>query len=382
MVGTPVEGRSTERSLVDRVLSISKDPELSKLLFDSIRKEAKTLERPPVLMEVCGSHTWAIAHTGIRDLLKDEIELISGPGCPVCVTSTGELSRMVSLSRIPGVIVATYGDLMRVPGPSGSLEMSRSEGNEVEVVFSPLDALTLAKERPEKEVVFLGIGFETTAPGCGIAVETAKVQGIRNFSVLSAHKVMPPALRKVLAFENLRIDGLLLPGHVSTVTGRRYFDFIHREYQVPSVIAGFEACDILYAILRLIKKISIGDKRVENGYPRAVKEEGNEEAMRVLDRVFEHSSSSWRGMGELPQSGLDLKEAYKEYDAKVKFGLEPVKDEPEPPGCDCRLILSGLKRPWECRLFGKACTPSHPVGPCMVSSEGSCRAHYLFTRCS
>lgn len=371
---------SEPNGAVENVLDLVKDPVLFSRLLDSIKKEVETFDEPPSLMEVCGSHTWAIAHTGIRDLLQGYVRLISGPGCPVCVTSTGDLKRMLDLALVPGVIVATYGDLMRVPTAHGSLESLRSMGKDVRVVFSPMDALALAEANPQKEVVFLGIGFETTAPGCAVAVVSAKDHGVRNFSCYSAHKVMPPAIRKVLSLENANVKGMLLPGHVSTITGRRYFDFIQREFEVPSVIAGFEACDILYAILRLIQKIKCKDFTVENGYPRAVTEDGNPAARSLLNTVFELSDASWRGLGLLKASGLTLAEPYKYYDAAEKFNLAPEEDEKEPPGCDCQLVLSGTKIPLECRLFGKACTPSHPVGPCMVSSEGSCRAHFLHGR--
>ena len=365
---------------VRQALGLVRDSGLFRRLLDLVRETANALGRKPVLMEVCGSHTWAISHAGIIDLLKDRLSLVSGPGCPVCVTSAGDISRMVGLSRYPGVIVATYGDMMRVPSTSGSLEESRAAGNEVVMVYSAMDAVTLARENPGREVVFLGVGFETTAPGSAIALKAARSWEIENFSIYSAHKVMPPILRKILSMDELRIDGLILPGHVSAVTGKRYFEFIGEEFHVPAVISGFEPCDILYAILRLLQKMLKGDYAVENAYPRVVSEEGNIRAQDLINEVFEPGPSTWRGIGELPESGLALRPAFSQFDASKKLPLEPLSEEAEPPGCDCRYILSGLKAPEDCRLFGKVCTPVHPVGPCMVSSEGSCRAHYTFGR--
>lgn len=365
--------------VVERAIKSSRDPQLFRALLAAVRRNVGFLSKKPILMEVCGSHTWAISHTGIRELLKDEVELISGPGCPVCVTSPGEVAQMIELSHRPGVIVTSYGDMIRVPGRGGSLEASRAAGNRVEVVYSAMDAVTMAENNPEQQVVFVGIGFETTAPATAVAVELAKARGLGNFAVYSAHKLMPPALRAILGLPDLNIDGLILPGHVSAVTGRKYFDFIS-DYPVPAVISGFEACDILYAILKLVKKICARDFSVENAYPRAVRETGNTKAMAEISKVFRPSDAFWRGLGNIPLSGLELKAQYSAFDAKVRFGLPRVVEEPEPPGCCCAEVLSGRKTPRQCRLFGKICTPSSPVGPCMVSSEGSCRAHYVFGR--
>ena len=367
-----------ETGVVERALRASKDPTVFASLLGEVRRASDRLGRKVVLMEVCGSHTWAISHTGIRDLLKDHVDLISGPGCPVCVTSAGETARMVDLARMPRVIVATFGDMLRVPGPKGSLEMARAEGHKVQVVYSAMDALDLARANPSSEVVFLGIGFETTAPSTAILLRAAKEQRVRNFSLYSAHKTMPQALRALLSAEDFAVDGLILPGHVSAVTGSRYFEFVGREHGVPAAVSGFEACDILYAVLTILRKIERGDTSVANCYPRAVREEGNSRAMAAIRETFEATPSSWRGLGWIPASGLGIAESLGDFDAVKRHQLPPISEQPEPPGCGCSRVLSGRMKPYDCPLFGRACNPSHPVGPCMVSSEGSCRAYYAY----
>jgi hydrogenase expression/formation protein HypD len=362
--------------VVKRALEASKDPAVFASLLARVREAAGKLGRKAVFMEVCGSHTWAISHTGIRDLLSDSVELISGPGCPVCVTSSGEVARMVELARQEGVLTATYGDMLRVPGPKGSLEQVRAEGHPVQVVYSATDTLDLAAEHPGSQVVFLGVGFETTAPSSAIALRLAKQRGLRNFTLYSAHKLMPPAMEAVLSSPDLKVDGLILPGHVSAVTGRKYFDFVGARFGMPSVIAGFEACDILLAVQRLIEKTLSGDPSVENRYPRAVSEEGNPKAMALLSEVFQEVSGAWRGLGEIPASVLAVSRRFADYDAVRRHALPSIKEEPDPPGCACAQVLAGRFKPKDCPLFGKGCDPSRPEGPCMVSSEGSCRAHY------
>jgi hydrogenase expression/formation protein HypD len=370
------------QEVVEDALRLARDREVFSSLLARVKEAVRELGRKPVFMEVCGSHTWAMSYTGIRDLLEGEVDLISGPGCPVCVTSAGEMARMVQLAREPGVVTATYGDMVRVPGPTGSLEEAAAEGHRVEVVYSAMDALGMAEEEPLSQVVFLGVGFETTAPASAVLLKVAGERGIANISLYSAHKLMPEALRKILSFHNLAVDGLILPGHVSAVTGRKYFDFVGSEFHVPAVIAGFEACDVLYSVLRLTRKLVEGDAGVENGYPRAVSEEGNRVAMGLLGEMFEVVPGEWRGLGRLPGSALGVAPRLGNLDAVRRFGLPPVREEGEPPGCDCASVLTGRKKPSECALFGNVCDPSHPVGPCMVSSEGSCRAHYASGRWS
>jgi len=370
----------TQRDVVRSALDASRDPGVFSSLLRRLKEASTELGRKAVLMEVCGSHTWVISHTGIRDLLFDQVDLISGPGCPVCVTSAGEIRRMVELARKPGVIAATYGDMLRVPGPLGSLEAARAEGHRVEVVYSAMDVLELARANPFSQVVFLGIGFETTAPSSAVLLKVAREQRVPNFSLYSAHKLMPEALRAILFAKDFAVDGLILPGHVSAVTGRRYFDFVGRDYGVAAAISGFEACDVLYGVLRLIQKLSSGDRTVENCYPRAVSEDGNTRAMATLREAFEATTGSWRGLGEIPGSALAVAGDFEEFDAVKRYGLPLLSEEPEPPGCGCAQVLTGRIRPRDCPLFGKVCSPSRPVGPCMVSSEGSCRAHYVSGR--
>ena len=371
----------TERdgsSTVEEALQASRDPSIFSRLLEEVKRTVDKLGRKAVLMEVCGSHTWAISHTGIRDLLKDSVDLISGPGCPVCVTSAGEIARMVDLAKTRGVMTATFGDMLRVPGPKGSLEAARAEGHRIQVVYSAWDAIELAKANPTAEVVFLGVGFETTAPSAAVLVRACKEQGIRNLSLYSAHKTMPQALRSLLGAPDFAVDGLILPGHVSAVTGWRYFDFVGTEFGVPAAVSGFEACDILYAVLVILKKLVSGDHSISNCYQRAVSADGNVRAMAAIREVFETKASLWRGLGWVSDSGLEVSSNLKEFDAVSRFGLGPVSDEPEPPGCGCAKVLTGRVKPHDCPLFGIACNPSRPVGPCMVSSEGSCRAYYSY----
>lgn len=365
---------------VREALRLARDKRVFASLLSQVGEAVDRLGRKPVFMEVCGSHTWAISHTGIRDLLRDRVDLISGPGCPVCVTSAGEIARMVELVRQPGVVTATYGDMIRVPGPTGSLEQAAAEGHKVNVVYSAMDALDIAESEPSSQVVFLGVGFETTAPASAVLLKVARERGIRNFSLYSAHKLMPEAMRKILSLDDIAVDGLILPGHVSAVTGRKYFDFVGSEFGVPAVISGFEACDILLSVLRLVQKVLAHDPSVENGYPRAVSEEGNRTAMGLLRETFEAVPGEWRGLGAVAGSALGIPAALGDLDAARRFMLPPVREEPEPPGCGCAAVLTGRKKPGDCALFGTVCDPSHPVGPCMVSSEGSCRAHFAFGR--
>ncbi len=344
-------------------------------LIESINQESGQAVR---FMEVCGGHTWAIRKAGIPDLLPESIRLVSGPGCPVCVTSRGYINTAIALLDQPEVILATFGDLMRVPGSIQSLEETIFHSRRIEVVLSPLDALQYAIRNPGKEVVFLGIGFETTAPGVAATIMQARNEGIRNFSVLSSHKVMPPAMAALLD-HRIPIDGFICPGHVSAITGQGIFEFIPREYHIPCVIAGFESEDILESILMLIRQINSDNALVENQYSRVVRANGNPKARAIMDEVFELSDDWWRGLGEIPGSGLSNRRKYSKWDAKEKFGVT-ISPEPEPPGCRCSDILKGLANPEDCALFGSDCTPDNPVGACMVSNEGTCQAWYRFNQ--
>ncbi len=338
-------------------------------------KEKKT--RPVNLMEVCGTHTVAIFKHGIRQFLPEKVNLLSGPGCPVCVTPNADIDKAIALAQNASVILATFGDMMKVPGSYSSLHQVRATGADIRVVYSVLDALRIAEDNPRKSVVFFGVGFETTAPTTAGAVIEAERRGIDNFFFLSVHKLIPPAMKALLDSDEVHIDGFICPGHVSTIIGSQPYEFIPREYGIPCVIAGFEPLDILQAIDRLLEQINAEEPRVVIQYRRAVRKEGNPTALKYLSTVFEVTDTCWRGIGIIPESGLKLDQLYKRFDAEYAFKIafRPPK---EAPDCRCGDILRGVSMPRECRLFAKVCTPEHPVGPCMVSTEGTCSAWYLY----
>ena len=350
-----------------------RDPALVRALASRIAKNATS---PMTLMEVCGSHTMAIQRFGLPALLPDTIRLISGPGCPVCVTEIGYVDHACAIARQDGVIITTFGDLIRVPGSESSLQQERAEGADIRIVQSSLEALNLARAHPDRTVVFLGIGFETTAPTTAAAIAEADEHRVANFQVLCAHKLMKPAMLALVA-EGVAIDGYICPGHVSIVTGARMYEEIVTACSIGCVVSGFEPLDILNAIDRLVTQIINKAPAVENAYPRAVTWEGATAAWTMLERVFEPCDAVWRGLGSIPGSGLAIREAYRAHDASATFSLdlpEPV----EPAGCRCGEILKGTIQPSDCPLFGQACTPETPVGACMVSSEGTCAAHYRY----
>ncbi len=354
------------------------DPELCRALLDKLARE---LDSPLRFMEVCGTHTVAIFRSGLRSLLPGGITHLSGPGCPVCVTHDREIAAVMSLAARPGVVVATFGDLMRVPGPQGrNLKQAQAEGARVEVVYSPLDALNLARNNPSAQVVFLGIGFETTAPTVAAAVQMAKAENLPNFSVLSFHKLVPPALRLLLegaSDSGPGIDAFLLPGHVSAILGLAPYRFVAEEFGKPGVIGGFEPADILQSLLLMLDLRKSGRPDIVNQYRRVVSDAGNPKARKLLDEVFEPTDALWRGIGLIPASGLKMRPAYAAFDAWSRFSLA-LPDVPEIKGCRCGSVLKGEIAPPDCPLFGKACTPAKPVGPCMVSTEGSCAAYYKY----
>lgn len=350
-----------------------------KELVLSLSKQIKKLSKKNIkLMEVCGGHTMSIQKFGLPYLLPETVELISGPGCPVCVTSRGFIDKAVAYSRLEDVIITTYGDLIRVPGSTSTLEKERGSGADIRIVYSILDALEIAKANPEKKVVFLGIGFETTAPSSAAGIIKARMAGIRNFYVYSAHKVMPPAMEQLID-EGVQIDGYIGPGHVSTITGKGIYEPIPEKYGLGVAISGFEPLDLMEAILMLVKQIENGDQKVEIQYTRAVKPEGNIRAQQMLDEVFEYGDDWWRGLGVLPKSGLKIRDTYSMHDSEKNIEVE-VEPLIEPKGCICGDILRGVKKPKDCKLFAKGCTPSNPVGSCMVSNEGTCQAYYLYNR--
>ena len=331
------------------------------------------------LMEVCGTHTMAIARAGIKSLLPEGVELLSGPGCPVCVTPAAVIDAALALADEPGVILASYGDMLRVPGsrPGDSLQRRRALGARVELVYSPVDAIGLAKNNPGKEVVFLGVGFETTAPGTAAAVLTAREQGVKNFSVWSMLKTVEPALRALLKQEDFAVRGFLCPGHVATVIGAEAFRFLPEEYSIPAVVGGFEPKEILHALYLLLRQIAEGEPKLENAYPRAVRAGGNPLAKRMIDACLEPRRDLWRGLGEIEASGLGWREEFSAWDAEKKFDLRHENTEGT-RGCRCGDVICGRCRPADCPMFARRCTPEDPVGPCMVSSEGACAAAYKY----
>jgi hydrogenase expression/formation protein HypD len=359
---------------LQRELTSFKDPHLAKGLIESIRALAP---ENATLMEVCGTHTVAIARNGIRNLMPEGVRLASGPGCPVCVTSNHDIDKVIALARVPGVTIATFGDMTRVPGSSSSLLAEQAAGRSVEIVYSPLDALKLASENPEREVVFVGVGFETTTPLVAMAIKRAREMGLKNFSVYGAHKNMPGALEAIINDPQLQVDALILPGHVSTIIGSHPYEFLAKKYGIPGVITGFEPVDVLQGIAMIMRQLHEGRAEIEIAYARGVMPEGNPVAVAAINEVFETCSAVWRGLGEIPGSGYIIREEYAEFDALRRFEpeIEPTVD---PKGCRCGDILRGIMPPSECPLFRTVCTPENPVGPCMVSSEGSCAAYYRY----
>jgi len=342
-----------------------------------IRQIARDITEEVILMEVCGTHTVAIFKSGIKSMLPDNVKLISGPGCPVCVTPNPYLDRAIALSRLDNIIIATFGDMMKVPGSSSSLEKEKTKGGDIRMVYSTLDALKIAQNNSDKKVVFLGVGFETTAPTVAFALKEAKDKNIRNFLVLSAHKLIPPALRFLAQSADLKVNGFICPGHVSTIIGAKPYDFLADDFNIPCVISGFEPVDLFQSLFLLLTQLKRGNAKVENQYFRAVKREGNPMALNLIDEVFQKEDSLWRGIGVIPQSGLALKEEYKEFDAEKRIPVLVEKSR-EPKGCLCGLVIEGKKSPVECSYYADQCTPQSPIGPCMVSSEGSCQAYFKY----
>jgi len=351
-----------------------RDPELADRLIKAIRQRSRT---PVRLMEVCGTHTVAIFRAGIKTLLPETITLISGPGCPVCVTAQEDIDRAVALCREPGVTVATFGDLMRVPGSESSLHQEKARGADVRMVYASLDALDLARQLPHRRVVMLGIGFETTVPTIAAAVRQAKQEGLANFLVLSAHKLLPPAMEALLSAAEVRIDGFLCPGHVTTIIGTEPYQDVVKRHGKACVVSGFEPVDILQSIHMLICQLEEGRREVEIQYTRGVHPQGNPRARALMDEVFEPADSAWRGLGKIPGSGLKVRPAYSAHGAENHFALA-VPPSREMPGCRCGEVLRGVCTPLECPLFRQRCTPTHPYGACMVSTEGTCAAYFKY----
>ncbi len=356
-----------------------RDPELGRVLSEKI---AATVEpgRHYKIMEVCGGHTHTIYRYGVDDLLPANVELVHGPGCPVCVIPMGRVDDGIAVAQRPGVVFTCFGDMMRVPGGDGTLLEAKADGADIRMVYSPLDALRIARENPQRDVVFFAVGFETTAPSTALTLMRAKAEGVENFFCYCNHVTIVPPLRALLESPDLRLDGFVGPGHVSTVIGARPYEFIPAEYGKPIVVSGFEPLDVLQSIHMVLQQLSDGRCEVENQYKRVVPYEGNPRALKVLSEVFEvRPHFEWRGLGFISQSGLKLSEAYAAFDAERRYEVPGVRVA-DPKACQCGEVLKGVIKPWECKVFGTACTPENPIGTCMVSSEGACAAYYKFGR--
>jgi hydrogenase expression/formation protein HypD len=356
-----------------------RNPQLARALAGEILATVEP-DRHYKLMEVCGGHTHSIYRYALDDLLPPNVELVHGPGCPVCVIPMGRVDDAIAIACQPGVIFACFGDMLRIPGSRGCLLDAKAEGADVRMVYSPLDALRIARANPDREVVFLAIGFETTAPSTALTLMHARAEGVRNFSCLCCHVTIVPPLRALLDSPGLRLDGFVGPGHVATVVGARPFEFIPVRYGRPLVIAGFEPLDILQAVQMLLRQLADGRCEVENQYTRVVPYDGNARALAAIAEVFElRPHFEWRGLGFISQSGLKLSGAFADFDAELRFAVPGVRVA-DPKACQCGEVLKGAIKPWECKVFGTACTPERPIGTCMVSSEGACAAYYNFGR--
>jgi hydrogenase expression/formation protein HypD len=354
------------------------DPTRSRSL-SRLGRLASALGRDAAFMEVCGTHTMSVFRSGLRSLLPRNVKLLSGPGCPVCVTAQSDIDMLIALAVDHDVTVCTYGDMLRVPGARGSLERARGDGADVRVVYSSMDAVTLAHESPGRQVVFAAVGFETTAPATAAAVDRAMRLGLENFTVLASHKLVMPAVAALLDSGAVHVDGFLLPGHVSVITGWREFEPIARRYGLPCVVGGFEDEQIPLALADLVQMVVEGRAELVNQYPQAVSERGNPTALALMGKVFEVSDVRWRGLGSIPGSGLVLRDAYRAFDAQARFDLRRPEDR-EPKGCRCGEVITGAVTPAQCVLFDNGCTPTNPIGPCMVSSEGTCQAWFKYQR--
>lgn len=367
---------------MQEMLELSSDPELSKKLLVKVKEIAEDYKnkygRLPAIMEVCGSHTMALARTGLKKELKEHVKLISGPGCPVCVTDQKSIDAMIELANGENRIICTFGDMIRVPGTGSSLMDEKTAGKDIRVVYSPVDAVQIAKNNPNKEVIFLGIGFETTIPVLTVALKQADEEGVKNFSMWITTKLVEPILRTLLEAGEVKVDGLLLPGHVSIVLGRNGYQYLVDQYHVPGVISGFQSVEMLNGIYKLITILLAETPQIVNAHKSIVTDEGNVEAQKLMAKYLEPCDEAWRGIGVINNSGLDIRPKYAYLNAKERFRI--VVQEPRKTKCRCGEIIRGLISPEDCSLFNKACTPLNPIGPCMVSSEGTCAAHFQYMR--
>ncbi|MBP3915448.1 hydrogenase formation protein HypD [Clostridium sp.] len=356
------------------ILKELKNNNISQNLLNNINSKANFKVS---IMEVCGTHTNVILKSGLKDILTNNINLINGPGCPVCVTPQGYVDTAIELSKRNDVIITTFGDLIRVPGSQSNLAKEKAKGRDIRVVYSPLDSIKIAKENSDKEVVFLSIGFETTAPIIALSIKIAKDQGIKNYSILNSLKTMPEAMKALVLNPDVNIDAFLCPGNVATIIGEKPFVEISNKYKIPMVISGFEVNDILASIYMLIEMRERNEYGLVNLYSRLVKEDGNKEANKLLNSIFTSTESTWRGLGKVNNAGLELKDEYRNFDVLFKFRMS-MKENCVNNGCSCGDVLIGIKEPTECKLFGSVCTPLNPIGACMVSEEGACSAFYKY----
>jgi len=355
-------------------------PENIKRVLNKIRELSERLPFESVsFMEVCGTHTMAISKAGIREVLPSNIKLISGPGCPVCVTSPGDIDTMIEIADFSDVIVTTFGDMVRVPGSrQNNLSAKKADGADIRIVYSPAEILDIARNNPEKKIVFLSVGFETTAPTIASTLLEAERQTIDNIMIFPANKVIPPAMKALVMDRDVAVHGFICPGHVSVIIGAKPYEFLAKDYGIPCVIAGFEPADVIFSVYKLLLQVVEKRAEVEVQYSRWVRPEGNKKALQIVYEIFQETDSRWRGIGVIPLTGLTLKPEFSGRNALEVLGLS-VPDIPEPPGCRCGEVLKGIIKPYECGLFKTACTPFNPVGPCMVSSEGSCAIYYKYT---
>ena len=358
-------------------MNTQEERQLAQKIIAAVTKLLAGHKEPVRFMEVCGTHTVAIFRAGLRQLLPENIELVSGPGCPVCVTPDDYMDKAIAYAKREDCIIATFGDMLKVPGTSSSLGEAQAEGADIRIVYSPLDSLQIAVQNPQKKVIFLAVGFETTAPTAAATVIAAAAQGLQNFYLLSAQKLVPPALRMLLSDPQVRVDGFILPGHVSVVTGTDVFEFLPQEFHMPGVVTGFEPLQILRSIYRLACQVAADTPRIENEYGSVVRREGNPAARAILNRVYETADTNWRGIGCIPASGLRVNEAWRRFDIERVLPIQ-LSGETKKTACRCGEVLRGIVNPRECPLFGKACIPTHAVGPCMVSVEGVCAAWYKY----
>lgn len=368
--------------LMLEMLEQTSNPEISKRLLEKTIQHAKKFEEKyghkPAFMEVCGSHTMALARTGVKKALQAHVKLISGPGCPVCVTDQKSIDAMIELANGENRIICTFGDMIRVPGTKRTLMEAKTEGADIRIIYSPTDAVRIAEENPTKEVIFLGVGFETTIPILGVALKTAYEKQVKNFSMWVTTKLVEPVLRTLLDAGEVKVDGFMLPGHVSIVLGRKGYQYLVDEYKIPGVITAFEPVELLSGIYHLIDLLLEERVDIINNYKRIVTEDGNPVTQKILETYFKPCDEAWRGLGIIPNSGLDIHDNFANLNAKNRFEVQV--GEPKKTKCRCGEIICGLVGPEDCKLFGKACTPANPIGPCMVSGEGSCAAHYQYMR--